>query len=60
MGRRDSNEKPPVESAVAGGYGTKTGVRVEFHGRRITKADGQYSPFSDLVIGYFDAEHIYG
>jgi hypothetical protein len=54
MGRRDSNEKPTVESTVASRYRAKAGVRVEFHDCRLTKVDGQYSPFSDLSIGYFE------
>ena len=58
MGRCDGNEKPSIESAVAGGYRAKAGVRVEFHDRRIAKDDGQYSPFSDLNIGYFDIKEV--
>jgi hypothetical protein len=56
MRRRDGNEKPTVESTVAGGYRAKTGISVEFHGHRVTKTNSQYSPFSDLNIGYFDTE----
>jgi hypothetical protein len=48
MGGGDAYEKSPVEAAISGANRTNTSIGVEFHGRRITKTGGKYSPFSDL------------